>query len=112
MTRALTTAIAIAIVLAGAGCQTKVVDLGRVDAPIDTPVDARRDATLVVDATSCRCRITPCRVSGDCALVGGVCGTDNYCVGDFGPCTSNAECQATATGSVCTTSTSSTASCR
>lgn len=91
-----------ALALALAGCQAKIVDLGR---------DGAVDSVMFQDAAGCVCRITPCRVTGDCSLIGGVCGADLYCVGSFGSCTSDAECQATATGSVCTQSASSTAAC-
>jgi hypothetical protein len=90
------------LLLALAACSTKVVDLGIPDAASDAPADA---------SGTCRCRITPCRVAGDCALIGGACGADFYCVGDFGACHSNADCQATVTGSVCAQSSTSTAAC-
>ena len=89
------------LVLALAACKTEVVELGKVDAAVDAPADA----------TTCRCRITPCRVPGDCAVIGGACGADFYCVGDFGACTLDSQCQATVTGSVCTQGTASTLAC-
>lgn len=94
------------LLLAVGACKTEVVELGKVDAA----VDAARDAPA--DATACRCRITPCRVPGDCAVIGGACGPDFYCVGDFGACTLDSQCQATVTGSVCTQGTASTLACR
>jgi len=96
-------AVVAALVLAS--CQAKVVELGRVDAGVDGPI-------LPIDASSCRCRIMPCRVVGDCAVIGGACGPDFYCVGDFGPCTGDLSCQATVTGSVCTKDTASTTPCQ
>lgn len=86
-----------------AGCKTQIVELGKADAAVD--------ATALVDASTCRCRIMPCRVIGDCAVIGGVCGPDFYCVGDFGPCSLDTQCQATATSSVCTQGTTSTLAC-
>ena len=91
----------LAIVLFAA-CTPRTIELGHVDAAADT---------VHSDASTCRCRITPCRVPGDCALVGGVCGADMFCVGDFGACTTSAQCQATATDSICTASATSTALC-
>jgi hypothetical protein len=88
------------------GCTAEIVDLGRGDAAVDAAVDVAIDAP-----TSCRCRITPCRVAGDCALIGGACGPDSYCVGDFGPCAHDADCRATASASACTTGTTSTTPC-
>ena len=90
------------LVLGLCACSTKVVELG-------IP-DAKRDAATDADS-GCRCRITPCRVVGDCAVIGGACGSDFYCVGDFGPCTTDSQCQATVTGSVCTQGSDSTAPC-
>jgi hypothetical protein len=87
-----------------AGCDAKVIELGRVDAAVD--------GSPAIDAPVCRCRIMPCRVVGDCALIGGACGPDFYCVGDFGPCTSDLACQATVTGSVCTQGTASITPCQ
>jgi len=95
-------ALALAAVLT-AGCAAKVIELGGTP---DAGIDARPDA-----ASACRCRITPCRVSGDCALIGGACGPDFYCVGDFGACTADTDCQATVTSSVCTAGATSTVAC-
>jgi hypothetical protein len=94
-----------ALALVAIACSPRVVELGTPDAaaPRDAPVDA--------PVSTCRCRITPCRVSGDCALTGGVCGTDLYCVGDFGACTTSSQCQATFTASQCTQGTTSIAPC-
>ncbi len=94
---------AVLIALAFTGCKTRIVELGKADAAIDaTPIDA----------STCRCRITPCRVASDCTAIGGACGPDLYCVGDFGPCSLDTQCQTTAAMSVCTQSTTSTAGCR
>jgi hypothetical protein len=90
------------LALALAGCATKAVELGIPDAKGDAAADA---------ASTCRCRIAPCRSAGDCALTGGTCGADLYCVGDFGACNTNAQCQQTVASSVCTQSTTSTAPC-
>jgi hypothetical protein len=87
-----------------AGCSPKVVELGTPDAPPDT--SASDDS-----GSSCRCRITPCRVPGDCALIGGACGPDFFCVGDFGACTTTTQCQTTVTDSKCTVSATSTVVC-
>jgi hypothetical protein len=92
----------LALALAVAACSTKQVELGIADARIDAPTDA---------ASTCRCRISPCRTAGDCALVGGTCGADLYCTGDFGACLTNADCQRTVTASMCTQGTTSTAPC-
>ena len=85
------------------GCSTRVIDLGR-DATVDTKAP-------MPDATSCRCRITSCRVAADCAMIGGACGPDFYCVGDFGPCTTDTQCQATNPNGLCTKTTDSTTPC-
>jgi hypothetical protein len=85
------------------GCKTKVVELGIPDARVDA---AKADAP-----STCRCRITPCRVAGDCAAIGGACGADLFCVGDFGTCTNDSDCQATVSSSVCTQGTTSTTAC-
>jgi hypothetical protein len=87
-----------------AGCDTRVVDIGAIDAAVD--------GSIAVDASTCRCRITMCRVAGDCALIGGACGPDFYCVGDFGSCSTDLGCQATVTSSVCTQGAASTTPCR
>ncbi len=87
-----------------AACETRVVDLG-IDAPIDTPPST-------IDAATCRCRINRCRTADDCVLIGGACGPDFYCVGDFGACTTDAECQMRAIDSVCVTAADSTTACR
>jgi hypothetical protein len=91
----------LAIVVVLGACDTRVIDLGR---------DASHDGAMQ-DASTCRCRLTPCRVTGDCSLIGGACGPDFYCVGDFGACATTAQCQATATDSVCTLGTTSTTPC-
>ena len=83
------------------GCHARTVDLGR-DAMTDGPA---------IDGSTCRCRITPCRGTPDCALIGGACGPDQFCVGDFGSCTTDSICQQQATDSVCTKATDSTTSC-
>lgn len=83
-----------------AACEHKVVDLGIDAVGMQAP-----------DASLCRCRITQCRVPGDCALIGGACGADFFCVGDFGACSTAQQCQATVTNSVCTTATDTTAAC-
>jgi hypothetical protein len=82
------------LALALAACDAEIIDLGRnaTDASVDAPVDA----------AACRCRIAPCRASSECAIIGGACGADFYCVGDFGPCSTDSDCRATVTDSVCT----------
>lgn len=93
----------VAVVLL-AGCEEKIVDLG-IDAPIDAPSEDAETAT-------CRCRIPRCSSAADCALTGGVCGPDLYCVGDFGACTTDAECHAIGpAGSLCVESATSTVPC-
>ncbi len=95
------------VVLAAlAGCDESVVELG-IDAPTDSPAGPR-------DAPStCRCRILMCRVPADCAAIGGACGGDQRCVGDFGACTTNAQCVMMGpAGSVCTMSSTSTTPCQ
>jgi hypothetical protein len=89
-----------ACVLAAAGCPAKVIELGP---PLDAAIDA--------PASTCACRITPCRTAGDCTLTGGTCGADFYCTGDFGPCQTTATCQATISSGVCTASPTSTMTC-
>lgn len=91
-----------ALALALVACRDRTVELG---------IDAQ-SVTLPTDASSCRCRITPCRTAGDCALIGGACGPDFYCVGDFGACSTTTMCQATATASVCVASATSTSVCQ
>jgi hypothetical protein len=98
---------AVVLVFAFTGCKPRIVELGKADAATDATIDA----TATIDASTCRCRITPCRVDGDCAVIGGACGADLYCVGDFGPCSLDAQCQATATASVCTRGAMSTVGC-
>jgi hypothetical protein len=88
--------------LACTACSPRVVELGKPDAAHDAASDA---------AATCRCRITPCRLASDCALTGGTCGADFYCTGDFGPCTTTAQCQATLATSRCTLGTTSVLSC-
>jgi hypothetical protein len=90
--------------LALMACSPRVVELGKVDAAVDARIDAPTPP-------ACRCRITPCRVAGDCAATGGTCGADFYCIGDFGPCTTTAQCMTTVTTSVCTLSATSTTPC-
>jgi hypothetical protein len=96
---------ALAAVLACAACDAVVVDLGRAGA------DAAPDASTGDDASPCRCRITPCRDAGDCTQIGGACGTDFYCVGDFGACTTDAQCQATVADSFCAAGPTSVLAC-
>ncbi len=91
-----------ALALALGACRDRTVELG---------VDAQ-GVIVTADASLCRCRITPCRTAGDGALIGGACGPDFYCVGDFGACSTTSMCQATATASVCVASATSTAVCR
>jgi len=93
----------VGFLLALGSCKLQVVDLGRGDAAIDSQIDA--------PASTCRCRIRACRAPSDCALIGGACGADFYCVGDFGSCTVDSQCQATVTSSVCTLGTASTVAC-
>jgi hypothetical protein len=93
----------IAVVLL-AGCEEKIVDLG-IDAPIDAPSE---DA----ETTTCRCRIPRCASAADCALTGGVCGPDLFCVGDFGACSVDGDCRATGPATaICAQSTTSTVAC-
>jgi hypothetical protein len=94
----------LALLLAAVGCRAQVIELGTPDAASDA---VRADAP----ASTCVCRLTPCRLAADCALTGGTCGGDFFCTGDFGPCTSAAACQATAAASVCTISATSTTAC-
>ncbi len=94
--------IALATLVVLAACATKTVELGN---PIDAAIDAPLDASL------CRCRITPCRIMADCAAIGGACGGDGYCVGDLGVCSTMAQCTALDPGSVCTASSTSTLAC-
>jgi hypothetical protein len=77
-------------------CDAVVVDLGRqgADAASDGPPAG-------ADATTCRCRITECRDAEDCLEIGGECGADFYCVGDFGACTTDAQCRSTVASSFC-----------
>jgi hypothetical protein len=91
--------------LACFACDAVVVDLGRAGA------DAAPDASTTPDATPCRCRIMDCRDAGDCTQIGGPCGTDFYCVGDFGACTTDAQCQATVPNSFCAASPTSVLAC-
>jgi hypothetical protein len=93
------------VLIALVGCRARVIDLGTPDAATDAPRDAP------ADASTCVCRIMPCRLTADCALTGGTCGADFYCTGDFGPCATSATCQATSASSVCTTSATSIAAC-
>ena len=96
---------ALAAMLACAACDAVVVDLGRSGA------DAAPDATTGDDASPCRCRIMDCRDMGDCTQIGGACGTDFYCVGDFLGCTSDAQCQTIVPNSFCAASTTSVLAC-
>jgi hypothetical protein len=91
---------ALLLALAGTACSPRVVELGKPDA-----------AGAVDAASTCRCRITPCRLASDCTLTGGTCGADFYCTGDFGPCTATTQCQATAANSQCTQGTTSILPC-
>jgi len=93
-------------VLALAGCETRVVDLG-----VDAAVDARVETPADAPASACRCRITPCRTNLECTLTGGVCGADFYCTRDFGACSMTSQCLAMHPDGVCTAATDSTAPC-
>jgi len=86
------------LVLLLVACRAQVVELGTPDAASDAVKD---DAP----ASTCVCRLTPCRLAVDCALTGGTCGGDFFCTGDFGRCTTAATC------SVCTISATSTTAC-
>ena len=94
--------LAFAMLLALGACEATIVDLGR---------EPGHDASTTKDASTCTCRITMCRVAGDCSLIGGACGPDFYCVGDFGSCSTATQCQATVTSSACTVSATSTTPC-
>jgi hypothetical protein len=94
----------LALVLVIASCETKIIDLG---------IDGAVDGVIVpVDASTCACRITPCRAAADCALIGGACGPDFYCVGSFGSCSTDSQCQATSASSVCTKAADSIVGCQ
>jgi hypothetical protein len=91
------------LALVATACSPRVVELGVPDAAHDAPAD--------MAAPSCRCRIAPCRFVSDCAPTGGTCGPDFYCTGDFGSCTTNAQCQAQVATSQCTQGTTSVLPC-
>ena len=78
--------------LACVACDAVVVDLGR------TGADAAPDSSPTPDSNLCVCRVMDCRDAGDCTMTGGACGTDFYCVGNFGACTSDAQCTADPNG--------------
>jgi hypothetical protein len=95
-----TIVIAIAVVLL-AGCERRVIDLGRVDAPDGIP--------------ACACRLPCASTVADCAPVGSAstCAADHFCTGSLNVCTRTTPqpCSAIAASSVCTNSESSTVTC-
>lgn len=100
---------ALVLVMAVTACAPVDVELGR--PPTDAGVDAPIDAARPIDASTCRCRIAPCRSAGDCALTGGTCGADMFCTGDFGACSADSQCQATTPAGLCTRGTTSVERC-